>query len=452
MGVPDRRYRRTGADAASPGGAPPRLRRPGRGQHREQHGRARAHLQRRDRPGRRGRVHGSQRHGADPPAGPGRHNGHVRQPGRQRQRPRRDTVLRGPVRRPAQARRVVHLHVQPARRVLLQRQLQPPTHRKDRGVLTRHNPVHGTCGPLYGLREAFELASPRAAPRRNRRMQERPLDGIRVLDLTNVLAGPYCSYQLMLLGAEVVKVELPGQGDAARRLGPDPELNRADLGASFLAQNAGKKSVELDLKNPDDRSTFKDMVQGADVLLENFRAGVLARLGFDWPRLQEINPRLVYCAISGFGQTGPMSQAPAYDQIIQGLSGMMSITGTPDTAPLRVGFPICDTAGGLVAALAICAALVGRTRTGEGCALDVSMLEASMSAMGWAVSNYLISGVEPRPMGDQNVTAAPSGTFETADGPVNIAATRQSQFETLCRLIGRPELLTDLRFSDREAR
>ncbi len=283
-------------------------------------------------------------------------------------------------------------------------------------------------------------------------MREAPLSGIRVLDLTNVLAGPYCSYQLMLLGAEVVKVELPGQGDAARRLGPDPELNRAGLGASFLAQNAGKKSVELDLKDPDDRSTFKDMVQGADVLLENFRAGVLARLGFDWPALRAINPGLVYCAISGFGQTGPMSQAPAYDQIIQGLAGMMSITGTPDTAPLRVGFPICDTIGGLVAAMAISAALAGRAASGEGCFLDVSMLEASISAMGWAVSHYLISGLAPEPMGDQNATAAPSGTFDAADGPLNVAANRQEQFVTLCRLVDRPDLVTDPRFADPEAR
>jgi crotonobetainyl-CoA:carnitine CoA-transferase CaiB-like acyl-CoA transferase len=283
-------------------------------------------------------------------------------------------------------------------------------------------------------------------------MQQAPLSGIRVLDLTNVLAGPYCSYQLMLLGAEVVKVELPGQGDAARRLGPDPELNRAGLGASFLAQNAGKKSVELDLKDPDDRSTFKDMVKGADVLLENFRAGVLARIGFDWPALRAINSSLVYCAISGFGQTGPMSQAPAYDQIIQGLAGMMSITGTPDTAPLRVGFPICDTVGGLVAAMAISAALAGRAANGQGCFLDISMLEASISAMGWAISHYLISGVVPEPMGDQNATAAPSGTFNAADGPLNIAANRQEQFVTLCRLLDRPDLITDPRFADPEAR
>src|SRR3954454_22403015 len=213
-------------------------------------------------------------------------------------------------------------------------------------------------------------------------MQERPLSGVRVLDLTNVLAGPYCSYQLMLLGAEIVKVEVPGQGDLARRLGPDPELNRAGLGTSFLAQNAGKKSVELDLKDPGDRSTFEDLVRGADVLLENFRAGVMSRLGFGWPRLRELNSRLVYCAISGFGQTGPMSQAPAYDQIIQGLSGMMSITGTKETAPLRIGFPVCDSIGGLAAALAIVAAVASRHRTGAGTRIDVSMLEASISAMG----------------------------------------------------------------------
>jgi len=281
-------------------------------------------------------------------------------------------------------------------------------------------------------------------------MHERPLDGVRVLDLTNVLAGPYCTYHLMLLGAEVIKIEVPSRGDLARQLGPDPALNRARLGASFLAQNSGKKSIELDLKA--DPGTFAELVTHADVLVENYRAGVLGRLGFSWERLRALNPGLIYCAISGFGQTGPMSQAPAYDQIIQGLSGMMSITGTPDTAPQRVGFPVADTVGGLSAALAITAALTGRQADGRGRFLDVSMLEASLSAMGWAVSNYLISGVEPEPMGDQNATAAPSGTFETADGPLNIAANRQEQFETLCRLVERPDLITHPDFADREAR
>ncbi|SHN23993.1 CaiB/BaiF CoA transferase family protein [Cryptosporangium aurantiacum] len=283
-------------------------------------------------------------------------------------------------------------------------------------------------------------------------MQGRPLDGIRVLDLTNVLAGPYCSYHLMLLGADVVKIETPGRGDLARHLGPDPELNRAGIGASFLAQNAGKKSVELNLKDLAGQRAFEKLVGVADVLLENFRAGVLARMGYPWERLHELNPGLVYCAISGFGQTGPMSQAPAYDQIIQGLSGMMSVTGTAETAPLRVGFPIADTVGGLTAALSISAALAARARTGEGVHLDVSMLEASLSSMGWAVSNYLVSGVAPEPMGDQNSTAAPSGTFEAADGPLNIAANRQEQFETLCRLVGREDLVLDDRFAEREAR
>ncbi|HEY8471224.1 MAG TPA: CoA transferase [Natronosporangium sp.] len=278
------------------------------------------------------------------------------------------------------------------------------------------------------------------------------MTGTRVLDLTNVLAGPYCSYQLALLGAEVIKVEAPGVGDLARQLGADRELNAIGLGTSFLAQNAGKKSVVVDLKSDAGKATFAKLVEEADVLVENFRPGVLARLGFPWSRLKQLNPRLVYSAISGFGQTGPMSQRPAYDQIIQGLSGMMSITGTPQTAPLRVGFPICDTIGGLAAAMAINAALAGRARTGRGCFIDVSMLEAALSAMGWVVSNYLISGHVAEPMGDQNATAAPSGTFQAADGPLNIAANRQEQFVALCQVIGRPDLLDDERFRDRDAR
>ncbi|WP_370617408.1 CaiB/BaiF CoA transferase family protein [Mumia sp. Pv 4-285] len=280
----------------------------------------------------------------------------------------------------------------------------------------------------------------------------RPLSGIRVVDLTNVLAGPYCSYQLLLMGAEVIKVEAPGRGDLARQLGPDPDLNRTLLGASFLAQNAGKRSIEVDLKTEDGRALLDDLLGSADVLVENFRPGVMTRLGFSPESVRERHPGLVYCSISGFGQTGPMSQRPAYDQIIQGLSGMMSITGTETTAPLRVGFPICDTTGGLAAAMSISAALLQRERTGRGAYLDVSMLEASLSAMGWAVSNYLVSGTEPEPMGDQNATAAPSGTFHAADGRLNIAANRQEQFETLSTLIGRPDLVVDPRFAEREAR
>ncbi|CDX32480.1 L-carnitine dehydratase/bile acid-inducible protein F [Mesorhizobium sp. SOD10] len=278
------------------------------------------------------------------------------------------------------------------------------------------------------------------------------LSGIRVLDLTNVLAGPYCAYQLALLGADVIKVEAPPGGDLARQLGASPELNRAGMGASFLAQNAGKRSVMLDLKNPDGRERFLDLVATADALVENFRPGVMDRLGLGHKKLRESRPSLVYCAISGFGQTGPMRGNPAYDQIIQGLSGIMSITGTPETAPLRVGYPVADTLGGLVGAFAVAAALVKQRTTGEGAFLDISMLECTLSALGWPVSNYLTAGVEPRPMGNENVTAAPSGAFRTGEGLLNIAANKQEQFVTLCRLIGRPELASDPRFAERETR
>jgi crotonobetainyl-CoA:carnitine CoA-transferase CaiB-like acyl-CoA transferase len=278
------------------------------------------------------------------------------------------------------------------------------------------------------------------------------LAGIRVLDLTNVLAGPYCAYQLALLGADVIKVEAPQGGDLARQLGASPALNKAGMGASFLAQNAGKRSVMLDLKKEVDRERFLDLVASADALVENFRPGVMERLGLGYEKLKEVRPGLVYCAISGFGQTGPMRDNPAYDQIIQGLSGIMSITGTPETAPLRVGYPVADTLGGLVGAFAIAAALVKQKTSGEGAFLDVSMLECTLSALGWPVSNYLTAGVEPKPMGNENMTAAPSGAFLTGDGLLNIAANKQEQFVTLCRLIGQPELASDPRFAEREIR
>ncbi|MER8979114.1 CoA transferase [Mesorhizobium sp. M0870] len=278
------------------------------------------------------------------------------------------------------------------------------------------------------------------------------LSGIRVLDLTNVLAGPYCAYQLALLGADVIKVEAPQGGDLARQLGGSPKLNSAGMGASFLAQNAGKRSVVLDLKKQADRERFFDLVASADALVENFRPGVMDRLGLGYEALKTVRPGLVYCAISGFGQTGPMRDNPAYDQIIQGLSGIMSITGTPETAPLRVGYPVADTLGGLVGAFAIASALVRQKTSGEGAFLDVSMLECTLSALGWPVSNYLTAGIDPKPMGNENMTAAPSGAFRTGDGLINIAANKQEQFVTLCRLIGRPELALDARFAERETR
>lgn len=278
------------------------------------------------------------------------------------------------------------------------------------------------------------------------------LEGIRVLDVTNVLTGPFCAYLLAQLGADVVKVEHPEGGDLARLLGADAALNARGMGASFLSQNAGKRSIALDLKHPAGRAAFERLVRTADVLVENFRPGVMDRLNLGFSRLQAIQPRLIYCAISGFGQTGPRAQEPAYDQIIQGLSGAMAVTGDAASAPLRCGFPVADTIGGLTAALAVLAALFQRQRSGVGQMVDVSLLDAMIPALGWVVSNLLIAGQQPVPMGNENFTAAPSGTFETRDGRLNIAANKQEQFETLCALVGRPDLKTDPRFRTREAR
>lgn len=279
-----------------------------------------------------------------------------------------------------------------------------------------------------------------------------PLTGVRVLDLSNVLAGPFCAYQLALMGAEVIKIEQPDGGDLARRLGADPKAAAANMGASFVAVNAGKQSLTLNLKDLRGKAILRRLVADADVLVENFRPGVMARLELDYPRLQALNPRLVYCAISGFGEDGEFAQRPAYDQIIQGISGAMSVTGDAASAPLRVGYPISDTVGGLTAAFGICAALVEARSTGRGRKLDVSMLEATLATMGWVVSNYLNAGVTPTPMGNENFTAAPSGTFRTGDGLLNIAANETKQFVTLCRLLGRPELADDPRFAERQQR
>lgn len=282
-------------------------------------------------------------------------------------------------------------------------------------------------------------------------MTAAPLKGMTVLDMTNVLAGPFCCHQLAHMGADVIKIEVPGRGDLARELGPDTELNQALMGVSFLAQNAGKKSVTLNLKHEKGVALFKRMVARADVVVENFRPGVMDRLGVGYEVLKEIRPNLVYCAISGFGQDGPMRDMPAYDQIIQGISGVMSITGDENSAPLRVGYPLCDTIGGVTAAMAVSGALAGRERQG-GSFIDVSMLEATLATMGWVVSNFLIAGIRAKPLGNENFTASPSGAFEAADGPLNVAANKQEQFEALCRIIGREDLVTHPDFAKRDDR
>ena len=279
-----------------------------------------------------------------------------------------------------------------------------------------------------------------------------PLSGIRVIDVTNVLAGPFCGYQLALMGADVIKAETPGTGDLARQLGADPKLSKINMGASFLAQNSGKRSITINLKSEGGKEIFRRLVRSADVVVENFRPGVMKRLGVGYEDLKKIHPRLIYCALTGFGQDGPMRDAPAYDQIIQGLSGAMSITGDAQSSPLRVGYPVCDSIGGMTAAFAIAAALVGREKTDEGRFIDVAMLDSTIATMGWVVSNYLITGQEPVPMGNDNFTASPSGTFKTGNGLLNISANKQEQFVALATLIGRPELIADPRFAERESR
>jgi len=285
-------------------------------------------------------------------------------------------------------------------------------------------------------------------------MTNRPriLDGIKVLDLTNVLSGPFASLHLALLGAEVIKIENPKDGDLARKLGIVPEYNKRLMGTSFLAQNCNKKSVTLNTKSPEGKEIFLQLARDADVVIENFRPGVMNRLGIGWSVLREVNPKLIYCAISGFGQTGPDADKPAYDQIIQGLSGEMAINGDERLTPLRAGFPVCDTVGGLNAAFAVMAALFHRQRTGEGQFIDVALLDSIMPLMGWVAANLLIGGQEPVVMGNDNFTAAPSGTFRTADGHINIAANKQEQWEAVCEVLELPELKADPRFQERDTR
>ena len=277
----------------------------------------------------------------------------------------------------------------------------------------------------------------------------KPLKGKRILDLTNVLAGPFCTYQLANLGAEVIKLETPIKGDLARNLGANPELNSKGMGISFLAQNSGKKSITLNLKSKKGKSIFRKLVKECDALVENFRPGVMDRLGLDYKKLKQDNPKLIYCAITGFGQDGPLAQNPAYDQIVQGLSGVMTITGDSENNPFRVGYPISDTIGGLTAAMAVSAAL---NNPEGGSFIDISMLEATLVTMGWVVSNYLIGGVIPKAQGNENFTSAPSGSFQAKDGILNIAANKDEQWELLARHLGREDLIDNPDFSNREKR
>jgi CoA:oxalate CoA-transferase len=279
------------------------------------------------------------------------------------------------------------------------------------------------------------------------------LDGVRVLDLSAVIAGPLCSYQLAMLGAEIIKVEPPNGGDLARRLGGDPALNAQLMGVSFLANNSGKKSITLDLKQPAALKILGELVATSDVLLENYRPGAMARLKFDYEVARKIRPDLVWCSITGFGQTGPLRDRQAYDQIVQGYCGVMSLTGTAETAPSRVGYQVCDTIAAITAAFAITAALYRRQVTGQGEFIDLSMLDASIASMpSWPISNYLNAGKAPAPMGNDNGASSPSGAFRTMEGLINIVANEQKQYEALCDAVSGPELRSDPRFADRPLR
>lgn len=279
------------------------------------------------------------------------------------------------------------------------------------------------------------------------------LDKVRVLDLTNVVAGPLASYHLVMLGAEVIKIEVPGVGDLSRKLGADPELAQKQMGASFLAVNGGKKSLTLNLKDARGKEIFKKLVRKADVVLENFRPGTMTKLGLDYPVLKEVNPNIIYCAVSGFGQDGPLAQRPSYDQIIQGYCGLMSLTGDQQTAPTRAGYIVCDTMAAVTAAFAVSAALYRREKSGEGEMIDVSMLDTALATMAvWPVSNYLNAGKIPAPMGNDSHTSSPSGTFRTGNGLLNIVVNEQKQWKSLCDVIGHPEYKTDPRLAEARTR
>ncbi len=280
-----------------------------------------------------------------------------------------------------------------------------------------------------------------------------PLAGIRVIDVTQVLAGPYAAYQLGLMGAEVLKIEAPGIGDWSREKGELPDLNAEGMGLTYLTQNANKKSVTLNLKTPEGLAIMKRLIEGADVFIENFRPGTIARLGLPFEVVRAINPRIVYCSISAFGQDGELSHRPAYDHVIQGMCGIMKTTGTVDTGPQKVGAPYVDYATGLNAAFAIVSALHETKRTGEAVHLDVAMLDTSMLLMASLVTSHLTAGWMPRPSGNEAWSQSPSsGAFETEDGLLMVAANNDRQFRALCAGLGRPDILKDERWRDPQAR
>ena len=283
-------------------------------------------------------------------------------------------------------------------------------------------------------------------------MTDSALSGMVVLDLTQIMAGPFCTMTLADMGANVIKVEKPNGGDDNRRMGP-PFIK--DWSAGFLALNRNKRSLVLDLRSEDGQAAFKRLAKGADAVVENFRPGVMDRLGLGYDVLAAIKPSLIYCSVSGFGNTGPDAKKGGFDLVAQGVSGLMSITGHPSMPPAKVGVPITDISAGLLAANGVLCAYIYALKTGQGQQVDTSLMEAGVAYTVWESSVYFAEGEIPGPLGSAHRVSAPYQALRTSDGYLNIGAATQPTWEQLCRAIGLEALIDDLRFilpGDRKAR
>jgi crotonobetainyl-CoA:carnitine CoA-transferase CaiB-like acyl-CoA transferase len=277
----------------------------------------------------------------------------------------------------------------------------------------------------------------------------KPLDGILVIDLSRVLAGPYCTMELADMGATVIKIELPGSGDDTRAYGP-PFLNGEST--YFMSVNRNKKSLTLNLKHPQGKEILRQLLQKADVLVENFRPGTLDGLGFGYDTVHTFNPKLIYCSISGFGQTGPYAQRPGYDLIAQAEGGVMSLTGQPHDPPLKVGLSFADITAGMNAFSGILLALLTRQRTGEGQRVDVSLLDCQVALLTYQAGIYFATGNNPERLGNKHPSITPYETFEASDGHIIIACGNQGFWEKFCKLAGLEHLLADDRFTTMKKR
>ena len=275
------------------------------------------------------------------------------------------------------------------------------------------------------------------------------LDGIRVLDLTRALAGPYCTLMLGDHGADVIKVEIPGTGDETREWSP-PSVK--GVSAYYLSINRNKRSVTVDLKNADGKRVLERLIERCDVVVENFRPGTLARLGFPDDRVRAINQRTILCHISGFGQDGPGRAWPAYDLIVQGMGGIMSLTGEPGSDPVMVGVPQADIVAGMFAAFAIAAALHARERNGEGQVIDATMIGGQIALLSRQAARYFADGTVPHPEGNVHASIVPYQTFRASDGHVNVGVANNALFERFCRALELEELVEDERFTDNPRR